>query len=189
MLADASIPPGSAIELRVETLEQLFDPFDPFPLPTRDLSHTAEEFIVGWALELPRGAPILIRVHPRGEAAPQALKGLQEALSNHFTYRAKRMRGELDELFQIGRLSLAIGVGVLALCILGARAIQSVFGDGAAVSMIVEGLVILGWVANWRPLHLFLYEWWPLDRRRRLYQRLAAARVEIVPDAGIGGLG
>jgi hypothetical protein len=44
-----------------------------------------------------------------------------------------------------------------------------------------EGLIILGWVANWRPLEIFLYEWWPIARRRNLYARLAAAEIALNP--------
>jgi hypothetical protein len=44
-----------------------------------------------------------------------------------------------------------------------------------------ESLILFAWVANWRPIEIFLYEWWPIDRRRHLYRRLAAAKVEIKP--------
>jgi hypothetical protein len=57
---------------------------------------------------------------------------------------------------------------------------------GSSISGVVgEGLVIVGWVANWRPIEIFLYEWWPMSRRRRLYERLAIAELEIVPPQGI----
>ncbi len=46
-----------------------------------------------------------------------------------------------------------------------------------------EGLIILGWVANWRPLEIFLYEWLPLARQQRLYRRLSEARIEVRPYA------
>lgn len=39
------------IQLRLSARDQLFKPFDPLPIPTRDLSRTAEEFVVGWARE------------------------------------------------------------------------------------------------------------------------------------------
>ena len=45
-------------------------------------------------------------------------------------------------------------------------------GLGAASSLLAEGLLISGWVAMWRPIELFLYEWWPLWRQQRLYRRL-----------------
>ncbi len=57
---------GASIELRLEELSQLFDPF---PIPTRDLARSAEDFIVGWARELPRGQAFRIVVHLwQGEA-------------------------------------------------------------------------------------------------------------------------
>ena len=40
-----------------------------------------------------------------------------------------------------------------------------------------EGLVIIGWVAIWRPLEVLLYDWWPLSQKRRLLQRLFESRL------------
>jgi hypothetical protein len=48
-------------------------------------------------------------------------------------------------------------------------------------SLLRQSFLILGWVANWRPLEIFLYDWWPLARRRDMYRRLSAATVEIKP--------
>ena len=41
----------------------------------------------------------------------------------------------------------------------------------------IEGLVILGWVALWRPMEIFLYDWWPLLKERNLYRDLDTATV------------
>ena len=38
----------------------------------------------------------------------------------------------------------------------------------------------------WRPMEIFLYEWWPLARERRLLRRLAAARIEVVAQRAAG---
>ncbi len=171
---------GAAIELRLIELDQLFDPFDPFPIPTRDLARSAEEFIVGWARELPRDLTFRIIVHlSEGEATSSAAAGLSEALKRHFTYRAERVTGDLHELFRIGRQSLLIGLAVLGACVLGGRVVSGALGPSDVSSFLAEGLIILGWVANWRPIEIFLYEWWPIAQRRRLYQRLAAATVEV----------
>ena len=47
--------------------------------------------------------------------------------------------------------------------------------------LVEESFLILGWVANWRPLEIFLYDWWPIARRRDLYLRLSEAVVETKP--------
>ena len=52
--------------------------------------------------------------------------------------------------------------------------------------LLEESLLILGWVANWRPLEIFLYEWWPLARRRDLYARLSRADIETRAYAAAG---
>ncbi len=49
------IPPKcSVIEVHVGELKQLFNAIDPSPFRDKDLDPKAEEFIVGWAKELPR---------------------------------------------------------------------------------------------------------------------------------------
>jgi hypothetical protein len=171
---------AEAIELRVEHIASLFDPFDPFPLPTRDLSSTAEAFIVGWAREIPRDAALKLVVHlPEAEARSADAAALADSFARHFGYRAQAIKGDLDELFAVGRLSLVIGLCVLAACIVAGEVLRALAGETPMTTFLRESLVILGWVANWRPLEIFLYEWWPIVRRRRLYQRLASAPVEV----------
>jgi hypothetical protein len=177
-------PPDSApgiIELKVERVGALFDAFDPFPIPSRDLSQAAEEFIVGWARDLPRDAPLSIRIHaPHTDVA---LNGdqIRAAFRNHFASRANRMSGDLRELFRFARMSLLIGIAVLSLCVIVARSLSALIADPNLSRILTEGVVILGWVANWRPIELLLYDWWPIDRRRRLYRRLAAASIDLAP--------
>ena len=43
--------------------------------------------------------------------------------------------------------------------------------------MVQEGVVIGRWVAMWRPMKIFLYDWWPLAARIRLLRRLAKCAV------------
>jgi len=168
-----------AIEIRVERLAQLFDTLDPYPFRERDLNAEAEGYIVGWAQELPEHAPIRIVVHAPPDAASEPEARLQEAIAHFFAYRADVTTRELKELFRIGRRSLAVGMAVLAACLLSSQAIAGRFGDSHLARFVEEGLIILGWVANWKPAEIFLYDWWPLTRRRRLYRRLATATVEL----------
>jgi hypothetical protein len=181
-MAAANSNPSHAklIELQVDRLDYLFDPFDPFPTPTRDLSRGAEDFIVGWARELPPSVSLGLRLHLRdSEASTADVAGLKAAISRHFSYKAERTRGDQKELLAIGQVSLLIGLCVLGVCILARQILRGVLPEGAISGFFGESLVIVGWVANWRPIEIFLYDWWPILRKRRLYQRLAAAEVEI----------
>jgi hypothetical protein len=181
--ADMSVSKSkNVIELRVDEITQLFNVLDPFPFRERDLDGDAEEYIVSWARELAGHEPITIVVHaPVTELETERAKYLREALRNYFAYRAEVVSLDLNELFRIGRRSLAIGMSVLAVCVVLARMIVITIGAGNIGRFAEESLIILGWVANWRPLQIFLYDWWPLVRRQNLYRRLAAAEVDLRP--------
>ena len=64
-------------------------------------------------------------------------------------------------------------------CVLLRELINS-FGHSAASDIVGEGLLIIGWVAMWRPIQIFLYEWWPIVRRRRTYFGLAHTQVRVI---------
>jgi len=178
LLARMNIP--SVIEVQVEKIGQLFHTLDPMPFRDRDLDREAEDYIVGWARELPRKHPLRILVHmPASEALGEQAAELEQALQRYFAYRADTMTGELKELFRIGRYSLLIGIVVLGACLTLGHFLTGYIVVGDLGRYLNEGLIILGWVANWRPIEIFFYDWWPILRRRALFRRLAAAEVEI----------
>jgi len=170
------------IELRVSEVAQLFHTLDPFPFRERDLDREAEEFIVDWARELPNNQPIRIVVHfPDRDDQTKAAQELGEAFGRHFLHRAGIVQRDLNELLRVGRRSLGIGVFVLSICFLSARLAGGFLIETPFKPLVEESFLILGWVANWRPLEIFLYDWWPIARRRDLYRRISKAVVEARP--------
>jgi hypothetical protein len=181
-----SVSPAS-IEIRAETIPQLFDTLDPFPFPKKDLAETTENYIVDWARELPKAQTIEIVVYlPSAEAKSQAAQFLGAAFAGYFASRANRLGLDRRELFRIGRWSLLIGAAVLAVCMVLSQLLTATGQGGYVRQFFSEGLIILGWVANWRPMEIFLYEWWPLLRQQALYKRLAAATVDVRSNPGDG---
>jgi hypothetical protein len=175
----------NVVEIRVDDIAQLFHTLDPFPFREKDLDREAEEYIVGWARELPADLPFRIVVHfPDDQSQTDLARDLPEALGKYFAGRAAVIQGDLNELFRIGRRSLGIGVAILIACLLAARLVSGFLGDVPFRKIVEESFLILGWVANWRPLEIFLYDWWPIARRRDLYRRLSAVTVERKPYPG-----
>jgi len=174
------VAPGSGvIEVRVAELRQLFNSIDPSPFRERDLDPRAEAFIVDWARELPHDAPLALLVHleracgPRDEAAM-----LADAIHEYFAQRALGSRRQLRELFRRGRISLAIAVVFLAVALAASDLIGSL-SERRFAAVLREGLLIGGWVAMWRPLEVFLYDWWPIRAEARLSERLSTMPVSI----------
>src|SRR5208282_3839883 len=160
-------------------ISQLFNSLDPSPFNEQDLDHDAEEFIVGWARELPRRRPLHLIVH-LGRPLPDGrdAAGVADAIRHYFTYRAAISRLELRQLFKQGRMSLLIGTAFLAGCLMLGRMIAP-DESGAARAVAREGLTIGGWVAMWRPMEIYLYDWWPLRRRGELLGRLGRMKIDL----------
>jgi hypothetical protein len=175
---------SNIIRIKVDDVLQLFNTFDPTPFWDRDIDTDAEEFIVDWARDLPKREPIRIVIYVR-DAQAQKFNPAQvnEALNRYFAYRADGISTKLKELFRIGRRSLVIGLAVLAACLMLSHIAATFFGGREIGSFVSEGLSILGWVANWKPMEIFLYDWWPLAQRRDLYMRLSKASVDVRDDA------
>jgi len=166
------------IEVKVQTLQQIFNSMDPSPFHERDLDREAEEFIVSWAQEHSSRKPYKLIVH-LGQATdrPDAERILSESIRNYFSYRAEMNRRELKQLLRYGWISLVIATGFLGLCVTVAQMVDP--GLGRFHPILHEGLIILGWVAMWRPLDVYLYRWWPVHRLGRIYQGLSQMPVEI----------
>jgi len=88
---------------------QLFNAIDPSPFHERDLDPNAEAFIVGWARDLHRRAPLALLVHlQRSPGIRAEEEQLREAVGESFRRRAASARGRLRELLRIGRLLRAV---------------------------------------------------------------------------------
>lgn len=182
-MSSVELPEG-VIKLRLSRIDQLFNSLDPSPFHERDLDTDAEEYVVAWARELPAGAALRIRIElPAEELRRAQARGVETALRNYFGYRADLIERDRRELFRLGRLYLAVGLIVLMLCLLASQLLRTSFAGNPFMRVVEESLLILGWVANWKPLETFLYDWWPIRRRLKLYRRLAAAPTELAAEA------
>ena len=175
------------IEVHVGELRQLFNAIDPSPFRERDLDPRAEEFIVGWSRDHAADAPLALVVYldrPAGAADEATI--LRDAIHEFFRQRAVGIRRTQRELFRRGRTSLAIGLAFLAASlVIGARIVDYLPESGVA-QILREGFLIGGWVAMWRPLEIFLYDWWPIRAEARLFDRLSAMPVRLVYSADAG---
>jgi len=176
-----------ALDLHVGELRQLFNAMDPAPFRERDLDPNACEYIVGWARELPGDGALGMSVHLSREPATREATGmLRDAVHAYFRQRAKATRRELRQLFRVGRVSLVIGLAFLAAAIAVGELVASFVAKESYGSIIKESFVIGGWVALWRPLEIFLYDWWPIRAQAKLFDRLSEMDVRVLaaPAAG-----
>jgi hypothetical protein len=168
------------IRVHVENLEQVFNSVDPAPFHKRDLDPDAESFIIDWAKDLPRHASLSLVAHidqPSSDA--NAGETLRESVQRHFGARLQSAERRLRALFQRGWISLAIGLVFLAASLAVGELLGRLAHPSRFTEILRESLSIGCWVAMWRPLEIFLYDWWPIRADMRLFGRLSAMSVEI----------
>ena len=184
---ELNLPPGCAlIEVHVADLKQLFHSLDPTPFRERDIDPKAEAFIAGWARELGADTPLALVVHVDHDVPAQAqITDLQGAIRDYFKERALQTRRQLRQLFRVGRTSLAIGLVFLGAFILAGDLVATMLSATRFAGIARESLLIGGWVAMWRPLEVFLYDWWPIRAEARLLDRLSAMAVRVVPSRSV----
>jgi hypothetical protein len=181
---EIGFPPRCAlIELHLAELQQIFNSLDPTPFRKRDVDPRAEEFIAGWAREISSEKPLglLIHVDNRADATEEQIAIVQDAVRDYFAERAAVTRQQLRLLFRRGRTSLAIGLVFLAGSIVAGNIAAEMLEGTDFADIARESLLIGGWVAMWRPLEVFLYDWWPIRAEARLFDRLSAMTVRVVP--------
>ena len=167
------------IEIELSDTRQLFNTLDPAPFVEKDLDHDADTYIVDAAREIgARHAKRMVVHLPAALADTPDARALPQAVHAYFGYRARHIERQLRESLREGVISLAIGLAFLATC-LTLRRIVEPLAWGEAGATIGEGLLIMGWVAMWRPIQLFLYDWWPIRRQLRLLREIAQMPIDV----------
>lgn len=173
--------PRHSIEVRLSKLRQLFNSLDPSPFHEKDLDRDAETYIFESADEHPLNEPVELVVHlPTEQLALPECANLERAIRNYFAYRAQETRRRMRFQLREGRTALAIGLAFLVLC-MSLRQLALVLPSDTLGRIMQEGLLILGWVAMWRPLQIFLYDWWPIRHQAQICDKLAAMPVRVLP--------
>jgi len=168
------------IEVHVGELKQLFNAIDPSPFREKDLDPKADEFIVSWARDVHGDAQLALLVYlDRRAGLPDEAATLREAIREYFGQQAIASRRRLRQLFRVGRTSLAIGIAFLTISLAG-DFIAGLLARKQLGELLRESLLIGGWVAIWRPMEIFLYDWWPILSQRRLCDRLSRITVRLV---------
>jgi hypothetical protein len=171
----------SPIQVRVATVEHIFNPMDPTPLDERSLNQEVADWIEEWAEDLEKNEPITVEIYVADGRFAGRENAIINGLHNHFEYREWQVGRQLGKLLREGRISLLIGLVALTVFISLSRLIGA--DANPVLDVAHEGLTVLGWVSMWKPLEILLYDWWPIRRERRACRRLAEAAVTFPPAA------
>jgi hypothetical protein len=167
--------------LHLRELNQLFDSLDNSPFREKDLDRNAEEYIVESLKDFPAKAQCKIIIHlDRPMEFLDEPKTVEEAVRIHFARQTQVIGRRLRRLIRIGTISLLIGLCFLASFFAIGQMVRQWLGETQLATLVREGLLIGGWVAMWKPIEIFLYDWWPILSERRIHDRLSQSSVTVV---------
>jgi hypothetical protein len=163
------------VDVRIASLDHLFDNRDPAPFRERDLDPALVEYLVGISHDVTTRDGFRIVFWLERTCQPGVIESAYRA---HFEYALGRLEHRRRRARRAGQIALLFGAGLIVLLMsLSQLAVQAVPGSlGAALR---EGLVISSWVVLWRPVELLIYDWIPVWDERRIMRRLLAAPIEV----------
>ena len=162
------------IELRIQRLEQLFDTLDPAPFHDKALDRNVDAYLLESAGEYSVGTALRVMLHAPAELAAH-ITAIEHAIHTHFALAAQQAERRHRRRRSVGRLALFTGLAILVLALSLRSWLKGVSNPVAEV--ISEGLMILAWVALWRPIETIGFDSWEARQQRRLLAKLARVPV------------
>ncbi|WP_211530220.1 hypothetical protein [Methanocalculus chunghsingensis] len=162
------------VELKISKVMQLYNTLDPAPFYEKELDPDAEEYIYSWFEEIPPDQKVRIIIYlPVELISHEVTENMRRAVKNHFLYLRELAEHSLSVQMKRERKNMMIGILFLFFCLTISQHANEIFEQGSLAELIAESLIIIGWVALWRPVQFFLYDLWPVRKRKDLCTKIA----------------
>jgi hypothetical protein len=170
------------LEMKLSSVTQFFNSFDPAPFHEKELDNDAENYIVDAVYDFPLKTRFRIVIY-----LPDMINGTREALEipeavrSHFAYKSLVQKRKFRQRFIYGEFTLIVGISFLAIATIASLAIDTYSNSYPAAHLIATALEVTGWVAMWEPVNVFLFQLWPIVKQRKVYEKIGRMDLEIRP--------
>ncbi len=166
------------IEMKLSSVAELFNSLDPAPFHKKELDVDAEDYIVDTVNDFSQKTEFKIIIYlPDEFLGTRDAQEIPRAIKSHFEYKALTQRRNFRRRFVYGEFALVIGLSFLAVATIVSTAIDSYSGGYPVAHFVANALEIMGWVAMWEPVTVFLFQLWPIVKDRKIYEMIS--RMEI----------
>lgn len=170
------------IEIKLSSIMQLFNSFDPAPFHEKELDIAAEHYIVDTVKDFPAKTRFRIAIYlPADVADTERAKKIPHAIQNHFRYKMMVQDRKFRLRFRHGRTTLLIGLTFLAIALIARQLISASLSNPFLGQLLADALLVVGWAAMWEPITVLLYELWPIIQLKRIYERISRMEIDILP--------
>jgi hypothetical protein len=169
------------IEIKLSSVLQLFNSFDPAPFHEKELDTAAEHYIVDTVKDFPKKTEFKIIIYlPPDIAQTARAQQIPQAIRNHFAYRVMVQDRKFRQRFRHGRFTLLIGLSFLAIALFARQEVSHI-NNLLYAQVFSDALLIIGWAAMWEPITVLLYELWPIIQQKHTYEKISTMAIEVLP--------
>ena len=169
------------IEIKLSSIPQLFNSFDPAPFYEKEIDTSAEQYIVDIVKDFPKKTQFGILIYlPKDQCDCKEAQKIIPAIHTHFAYRALATDRKFRAKFRFGRWALLIGLSFMVIA-MTFRQFAANLHNPFLAQLLSDSLLIIGWAAMWEPITVLLYELWPIVKEKRIYEKISRMEIEILP--------
>ncbi|EQC49840.1 hypothetical protein [Bacteriovorax sp. DB6_IX] len=166
------------VEVQVESIDQLYDKRDPNPFRIKDLDDDVVEYILSSVGDIGYKKVGKLKIFIKKRHLEVEIRAAEAAVKDYFLYRQDITEKKIRAIFTTGFKALLIGLTFLACSIAVSASVGKVPKSDFLALYVKEGLLLLGWVSMWKPINIFLYEWWPLIELKNTFKKLSEIDLE-----------
>lgn len=171
------------IILILTKVEQLFDTDVPVPSEFVALDSDVLDFFTSTIKKHHKACRefrLIVRLPEQAlrEVEPYMRTSVDLTLKGYFLAREKRIAERLHEHFQDAWKMFGFGFAFMLACTL-LRTYLAPEEVHSLMSSFREGLLVIGWVALWKPVEELLFNWWTLKRELVSWHKLAKMEMKV----------
>lgn len=164
------------IDLRVARAAQIFDPHAASPW----FRHGLHEKVIAYVLECASDiGPAPLRLVVLGAGDPLDAAALTHAFRERFEHELESANRTLRAAVRSARRAFLLGTLLMLVLRVASVLAAMALSPSQGLRIFEEGLVIVSWVALWRPIEFVLFDLWPVFERRRLLRCLRDCDVSV----------
>jgi hypothetical protein len=172
-------PSNPEFAIRLSSIEQLFWDFEAGPMAERTLSGDVRWYLLDEWERVRHAEPSYLKIYaPESDRAGTDEDAVRSAIRTSLLKSSGPLR-RIDPLSRQEKVAALIGIAFLFVCVIASTAIDRASGELVIVAL-SQAILVVGWVAVWRPAERFIVEVAPHVINRRRYAEFADIDVRFV---------
>jgi hypothetical protein len=165
-------PSTSEFAIRLSSIDQLFWEFDAHPVAERTLSGDVRWYLLDEWERVRHAEPSALTIYaPEADRASTDEDAVRAAIWASLLKSSGPLR-RIDPLSRQETVAAGIGVAVLLICVVASTAIDQATNN-VFIQGLSQGILLVGWVALWRPAERLVVEVMPHVFNRRRFAEFA----------------